>query len=114
VRHIHATWETALAWSGTNQNAIFGLATFLNDMGESALAETKLREFLILSPHHVVGLQFLAIIQAKSGRLSEAAEILQHAVQLEPDADALTETLKEVRRAIEKKAATNPAQGGRP
>ena len=114
VRHIRATWETALAWSGTNQNAIFGLATFLNDMGESALAETKLREFLILSPHHVVGLQFLAIIQAKSGRLSEAAEILQHAVQLEPDADALTETLKEVRRAIEQKAATNPAQGGRP
>jgi len=113
TRHVRATWETALAWSDKNQNAIFGLATFLNDLGERSIAEAKIREFLTLSPHHVVGMQFLAILQAQSGRLSEAEETLQHALRLEPDADALTASLKEVRRAIEKNRPPPPEQGGR-
>ena len=111
ARHIRATWETALAWSDKNQNAIFGFATFLSDLGERSLAEEKLHEFLTLSPHHAVGLQFLAILQAQSGRLSQAEDSLRHALKLEPDADALKESLSEVRKAIEKNRQPPHEQG---
>lgn len=100
-QQIRFTWETAFDWSPTNVQAIYGLAMLYADHGLPAQAETKLREFLELSPHHSVGLNLLAKLQADSGKLDEAESTLLEALQLEPDATAVKENLNELRKAKE-------------
>lgn len=96
-RHIQITWESARNWSPTNVQAVYGLATFHYHQGHLYRAESYLRHFLRLAPHHSAGLNLLANIQAKTGRLDDAETTLVKALSLEPDAVTVRENLKAIR-----------------
>ena len=93
-RDILTTWVKARVWSPTNVQALYGLAAATLKLDQTESAEAYLRAFLKLAPNHSAGLNMLATIQAKSGRLDDAKKTLERALQLEPDSATLRENLQ--------------------
>ena len=102
-RHIRLTWEAAKDWSPTNPRAVYGLAIVHYNTGQLTNAEEYLLEFLRLAPNHSAGLNLLASLYARLGRLDEAETTLGKALSLDPDAMTVRENLEKIRNLKEKK-----------
>lgn len=105
-REILTTWVKARVWSPTNVQALYGLATATMKLNQTESAEAYLHAFLKLAPNHSAGLNLLATLQAKSGRLDEAEKTLERALQLEPDATTLRENLQALRQTKDESRGT--------
>ncbi len=113
-RHIRLTWQAAVDWSPDNTRAVYGLASSYYGQRDLTEAERWLQKFLRLSPNHTPAFNLLATIQAHLDRLDEAEATLTHALQIEPDAQALTLNLKNLRKHREQKSAQPPAPSAAP
>lgn len=98
--HISTAWESAAAWSPTNLQALFGLANTQLVQGQSTKAKKTLQRILEVAPFHSATLNLLASLEAREGRLNEAAALLRRAVSLEPDATTLKENLELIERSL--------------
>lgn len=110
-RVLKRAWEEAVAWSPQNVLAMGGLAAFYFNMGELRTAESHIEELMRAYPHYSNGLNMLASIQSRTGRLDEAEQTLEKTLKLEPDAKVVQDNLAEVRKMRERKAkdAATPA-----
>lgn len=81
---------------GAGRSAMPGNLQFILDQGISLLqqgqpapAEAYFRQVLTAVPQHLDALQFLGVIEYQKGRFAAAAELLQWAIDLAPDAPGL-------------------------
>lgn len=72
-----------------NPAFILEQAIALLQQGQLASAEMQFRQVLSVQPQQVDALQFLGVIEYQKGRFEAAAELLQRAVKLAPDAPGL-------------------------
>lgn len=97
---ILTAWESALSWSPSNLQALFGLANARFRAGQTAQAEETLKALLNVAPAHTASLNLLATLEARSGELKAARTHLQKALALEPDATTLRENLDLIERSL--------------
>lgn len=108
-RHILSTWQTALDWSPRNARAIYGLAGTYYEQGLYDKAETWLRAFLDLAPHHTPGLLMLADLQSRANHLDAAEATVREALRIEPNSAEIKRHAEQLQRLKEQRQPTQPA-----
>ena len=78
----------------TDARGMYVLAQVLEAKGDMAGAEASLRELLARDPHDATALNFLGYMFAERGaRLTEAVDLVQRALKIEPDNPAFLDSL---------------------
>ena len=78
----------------TDARGLYVLAQVLEAKGDMAGAEASLRELLARDPHDATALNFLGYMFAERGaRLTEAVDLVQRALKIEPDNPAFLDSL---------------------
>jgi tetratricopeptide (TPR) repeat protein len=102
-------YQAALAWSPGNFRALYGAAVSEFKAGRLAQAESRVRRFLEIYPHHLNGLNLLGAVLLETNRPQEAEAAFAAALRVYPDSPLVRQNLG---RAIRQQFRSFPERGG--